>query len=67
MEKTAYIILGTVAAIWLIAMVIGMIAAFPYGLFGLLVMTGFGLLFIKALTDRLGNEEDNYYSRNVEK
>ena len=67
MEKTAYIILVVVAALWIIALLVGMIAAFPFGIIGLLAIVGFGLLFIKALADRLGNKEDDYYSKNVDK
>lgn len=66
-EKIAYIILATVAGLWLLALLVGMIAAFPYGLLGLVVVSGFGLLFIKALVDRLTSEEDDYYSKNIDK
>ena len=48
-------------------MVAGMIAAFPWGLIGLVALLGVGLLFAKVLQDRLANKEDDYYSKNVEK
>mgnify|MGYP006280250121 CR=1 FL=1 len=67
MEKTGYILLAIVAFIWFIAMIFGIIAAFPAGLIGLVAIVGIGLLFIKVLKERLANKEDDYYSKNVEK
>ncbi len=65
MEKTAYVLLIIVAVMWLIAMILGMIVAFPIGIFGLVVIVGVGLLFIKVLKERLSNKEDEYYSKNI--
>lgn len=67
MEKVAYIILTIAAIGWLIAMVVGMIAAFPFGLIGLVVILAFGLLFIKALKERLKSRKDDRYSKDVKK
>ncbi|MBU0517789.1 hypothetical protein KJ564_02480 [bacterium] len=67
MEKIGYILLGIVAVIWIFAMIAGMIVAFPFGLIGLIAIVGVGFLFIKVLADRLGNKEDDYYSKNVDK
>lgn len=67
MEKVAYIILTIAAIGWLIAMVVGMIAAFPFGLIGLVVILAFGLLFIKALKERLTSRKDDRYSKDVKK
>ncbi len=67
MEKTAYIILLIVTAAWLIAMIMGLIMAFPVGLIGLLAIVGFGLLFIKVLKERLTSSKEDRYSREVEK
>jgi len=67
MEKTGYFLLGIVAVIWIFAIIIGMIAAFPFGLIGLIAIVGIGILFIKVLSDRLENKEDDYYSKNVDK
>ena len=70
MEKTAYIILAISAAvwvaIWLIALLVGVIALTPIGLLWLLPLVGFGLLFFKALQDRLNNPEDDYYSKHID-
>jgi hypothetical protein len=66
-EKTAYIILLLVALVWLVAMVVGMVATFPMGLIGLVVIVGLGLLFIKALKERLSTSKADRYSKEVEK
>jgi len=50
MEKIAYILLLIVALCWLLAMFVGMVAAFPMGLIGLVGIAGLGLLFIKVIT-----------------
>ncbi|TKJ36585.1 hypothetical protein CEE37_15000 [candidate division LCP-89 bacterium B3_LCP] len=67
METTAYVLLGIVAICWLIAMLVGMVVAFPFGLIGLIAILGIGILFIKVLGDRLSSKEDDHYSQNVEK
>lgn len=67
MEKTAYIILIIVAVAWIIAWIIGMFENVWLGIIGLVTIIGLGLLFIKALTDRLASKEDDKYSREVEK
>jgi hypothetical protein len=66
MEYIGYVFLAIVALIWIIALFIGMIAAFPYGLIGLIAIIGVGFLFAKVIKDRLGNKEDDHYSDNVE-
>ncbi len=65
MEYIGYILLGIVAVCWLIAMLIGMIVAFPVGVIGLLAVGGFGFLFAKVVKDRLANKDDDYYSKHV--
>lgn len=67
MEKVAYIILTIAAMGWLVAMIVGMIATFPLGIIGLVVILAFGLLFVKALKERLASRKDDRYSRDVEK
>lgn len=67
MEKIGYILLLIVAVCWLIAMLVGMIAAFPFGIIGLVAIIGIGLLFAKVVKDRLSSKEDDHYSKNVEK
>ena len=67
MEKIGYILLSIVALFWLIGMVIGLITIFPFGIIGLLGITGIGLLFVKVLRERLKSKEDDYYSKTVKK
>ncbi len=66
MEKAGYAILLSLAVLWILGIIGGMIAAFPVGLVGLVALVGIGLLFIKVVKDRLSNKEDDYYSKNVD-
>jgi hypothetical protein len=66
-EKTAYKILVVLAFCWLIAIIVGMIEAFPFGILGLVAILAFGLLFIKALKERLANLKNDRYSKDVDK
>jgi len=67
MEKAGYFILIVVAIAWIIAWVIGMFQNIWIGIIGLVMLIGFGLLFIKALSDRIKSNKDDRYSRDVEK
>jgi c-di-AMP phosphodiesterase-like protein len=67
MEKTAYIILIIVTIAWIIAWVIGIFENVWLGIIGLVTIVGLGLLFVKALTDRLASKKDDKYSKDVEK
>lgn len=66
-EKWGYSLLAIVAAAYVLAMFAGMIVTFPFGLLGLLLMGGFGILLIKVIKERLQNKEDNYYSKEIDK
>jgi uncharacterized membrane protein YkvI len=66
-EKWGYSLLAIIMIIYMVAMFIGMIAAFPYGLLGLLFVAGLGILMVKVLKERMRNKEDDYYSREVDK
>jgi Flp pilus assembly protein TadB len=65
MEYAGYILLIIVVACWLIAMLVGMVAAFPVGIIGLVAIVGIGFLFAKVVKDRLSNKEDDYYAKNI--
>jgi hypothetical protein len=67
MEKMGYIILILVTIAWIIAWIVGMFENVWLGIIGLVTIIGLGLLFVKALTDRLASKKDDKYSRNVEK
>lgn len=65
-EKIGYSLLGALAVIYVLAMLVGIVLVFPFGLLGLFAIAGFGVLFIKVIKERLGNKEDDYYSNNVD-
>lgn len=65
MENTAYIILLILVAIWIIFWIIGMFQNVWIGIAGLVVLVGFGLLFIKALIDRMKSSKNDKYSKDV--
>ncbi len=66
-EKIGYLCLSLVALCYLVAMLFGVIAAFPFGLIALVGLMGVGFLFIKVIKERLVNKEDDYYANKVEK
>jgi hypothetical protein len=59
-EKVGYACLGLVALCYLLAMFIGVIAAFPFGLLILIGIVGVGALLIKVFKERLASTEDDY-------
>ena len=67
MEKAGYVLLIIVLLVWIGAIFMGMISAFPVGLIGIIALLGFGILFIKVLKERLESKEDDYYSKNIDK
>jgi membrane protein implicated in regulation of membrane protease activity len=66
MEIIGYTLLGIVFVIYALAIVIGLVAAFPWGIIGLLAIAGIGLLLIKVVRERIRNSEDTYYEKNVD-
>lgn len=66
-EKLGYTLLAIIAIIYLVAILVGIIAVFPFGLLGLLLMAGIGVLLLKVIKERLKNKEDNYYSKEIDK
>ena len=67
MEKIGYAVLGVAALGWLgIVLWESALEFWPEGWAGMLVIVGFGFLFVKALSDRLSNKEDEHYSKNVD-
>jgi len=67
METIGYTLLAIVALIWIFAVIGGMIVALPWGLIGLVAISGIGILFIKVLADRLESKEDDHYEKTVDK
>lgn len=66
MEKLGYALIGSVVLLWVVGMIVGLIAILPYGLVGLVALTGGGLLLAKVIKDRLTSEEDTYYDKNIQ-
>ncbi|MDX1433480.1 MAG: hypothetical protein R3286_13635 [Gammaproteobacteria bacterium] len=66
-EKIGYLCLGVVAIGYVVAMVVGMIAILPFGIAGLVVLLGVGVLLVKVLKERFASAEDDYYSKNVKR
>ncbi len=66
LEKVGYALLGIVCALYLIVMFVGLIAALPWGIVGLIAIAGIGLLLIKVVRERIGNREDTYYEKHVD-
>lgn len=66
MEHTGLLLLGIAAIAYIIFLAVASIRAFPEGLIGLVVLGGSALLLLQVVKDRLNNEEDNYYSKNVD-
>ena len=60
MKYVAWGILLVLAILWLLAIITGMIVAFPFGLIGLFGLFAMGLLFAKVLKERMENKEDDY-------
>ena len=50
-----------------IALFVGMIAVFPFGILGLVFIAALGILMIKVVKERLQNKEDDYYNKEVDK
>ena len=67
MEYIGYMLLAIVAVVWIVAIIIGVVVAFPFGLIGLIAILGIGFLFAKVIKDRLENKDDDYYSDTVDK
>lgn len=47
-------------------MVLGMVAALPWGLPGLIAFGAIGFLLWRVVSDRLSSREDDYYENNVQ-
>ena len=67
MVRVGYALLAIAAIGYVAVLIRGLIAAFPWGIVGLIAIVGFGLLLIRVLKDRLSSKEDDYYSKHVER
>lgn len=66
-DRIALILVCCGVALWALAMLGGLIATLPWGLPALLVFGVIGYLVVRVVRDRLGNAEDDYYERHVDR
>jgi hypothetical protein len=67
MENTGLLLLAIAFVLYIIAIVVVLIEESSVGMIGLIILAGCALLFGQAIKDRLNNEEDDYYTKNVDK
>lgn len=65
LSKLALVGVIIAGALYAAAILFGLLAAWPFGLIGLVVFGFVAVLFFGVLRDRLNNEEDDYYEKNV--
>ena len=63
MEKLGYFLITTFFVVITVLTLQEVERFYPEGLVLLLIYGGLFILFIKVLKERLGNKEDDYYSR----
>ena len=67
MEKLGYIILLVALIAWLAIIIIEVLPIHPHGTIGFIVLLGLGLLFAKALKDRIITTRRDRYSKEVKR
>lgn len=67
LDKLALALIVVGGTVYLGVILLGMIALFPWGLVGLVVIGVVGFIFIQVLRQRLNNAEDDYYERTIDK
>ncbi|NHK26772.1 hypothetical protein FF098_002470 [Parvularcula flava] len=53
------------AGVYVLALLVGMIAVFPFGLLGLVVLGFVGFLLFSVLRQKLDDKENRHYEDNV--
>ena len=66
LDRLALIFVAVVACLWAVVMIMGMVAALPWGLPGLIAFGAIGFLLWRVISDRLSSREDDYYENNVQ-
>ncbi len=66
MENIGYVFLAIAVIAWFVAILSGVILAFPFGIIGLFTIIGIGFLFAKVIKEKIRNKDDDYYSKNVD-
>ena len=67
MEKLGYFLITGFYVVLIVLTLQDIEEFYPEGLVLLLIYSGLFILFIKVLKERLGNKEDDYYSKEVHK
>ena len=67
MEKLGYFLITAFYIVLIVLTLQDIEEFYPEGLVLLLIYSGLFILFIKVLKERLGNKEDDYYSKEVHK
>ena len=67
MEKLGYFLITGFYVVLIVLTLQGIEEFYPEGLVLLLIYSGLFILFIKVLKERLGNKEDDYYSKEIHK
>lgn len=67
LSKIALILVCCLAGAWALGVLVGMVAAFPFGLPVLAVFGVVGYLLYRVVRERLDNAEDDYYEKTVDK
>ena len=67
MEKLGYFLITGFYVVLIVLTLQGIEEFYPEGLVLLLIYSGLFILYIKVLKERLGNKEDDYYSKEVHK
>ena len=67
MEKLGYFLITAFYVVLIVLTLQDIEEFYPEGLVLLLIYSGLFILLIKVLKERLGNKEDDYYSKEVHK
>lgn len=65
LQKIGFFLLGIAVLMYMVAIFGALVMSMPIGLIGILAIGGSVLLFIQVVIERMNNEEDDYYSKNV--
>jgi hypothetical protein len=65
LDKLALILVAAGAAVWCLVMLTGLVASLPFGLPLLIIFLIGGYIVYRVIQDRLSNEEDDYYDKNI--
>lgn len=67
MEKLGYIILLAALIAWLVILIVDILPLYPHGAIGFITLLGLGLLFAKALKDRVIAARTDKYSHDIKR